>query len=203
PLRCVWCHNPESWELQPQMMFFEEPKIVGREMTVEEILKEVKADQSYYRTSGGGITISGGEPMLQFGFLKELLEAAKKEELHVCIETSGFADQDQFAAIYQMVDLFLFDIKQLDSDKHRKYTGVSNQRILSNLDFLYGKGAKIQLRCPMIPGVNDAREDRIRIEELSRQYPDLEGVEFLPYHDMGKGKWEALGKECPYKGVVE
>lgn len=240
PLRCMWCHNPESWSREPQLMFYKEKcvqclecirscsksvhllkqgkhvldyqkcdacgeciahcaygalKLSGGEMDVDTILKEVIADKSYYENSGGGLTVSGGEPMLQFPFLEALLVEAKKLGLHICLETSGFARKELFARIAGNVDLFLYDIKHINDEKHKKYTGVSNQIILDNLDYLYRMGAKIRLRCPLIPGVNDTDEHIGGIAALARKYPKLTGVELLPYHDMGKGKWNQIGKE--------
>ena len=127
-------------------------------MDVDTILKEVIADKSYYENSGGGLTVSGGEPMLQFPFLEALLGEAKTLGLYICLETSGFARKELFARIAGNVDLFLYDIKHINDEKHKKYTGVSNQIILDNLDYLYRMGAKIRLRCPLIPGVNDTAE---------------------------------------------
>lgn len=170
-------------------------KMSGEEMDVDTVLKEVCADKSYYDNSGGGVTISGGEPMLQFSFLQTLLREAKKQGLHTCLETGGFAQKEEFESIRKDVDLFLFDIKHTDDAAHKKYTGVSNQRILANLDDLYRKGAKLRLRCPLIPGINDTDEHIAGIAALTRKYPELCGVEILPYHDMGKGKWNQIGRE--------
>lgn len=215
PLHCIWCHNPESWSMEPQLMFSQEKcihcqecigngrthcangalKLSGEEMDMDTILKEVCADKSYYANSGGGLTVSGGEPMLQFAFLRTLLGEAKRLGLHTCLETSGFAQKEQFSSISREVDLFLYDIKLLNDEAHIKYTGVSNQIILENLDHLYRMGADIRLRCPLIPGINDTDEHINGVAALTRKYPKLTGVEILPYHDMGKGKWTQLGKE--------
>ncbi len=239
PLRCKWCHNPESWSREPQLMFYKEKcvqclectgscsksvhvfkqgkhipdyqkcdacgeciascaygalKLSGEEMDVDTVLKEVGADKSYYENSGGGLTVSGGEPMLQFSFSEALLGEAKKLGLHTCLETGGFAGKEQFARIAGNVDLFLYDMKHINDEAHKKYTGVSNQIILDNLDYLYHTGSKIRLRCPIIPGINDTDEHIGGIASLARKYPKLTGVEILPYHDMGKGKWNQIGK---------
>ncbi len=197
PLHCAWCHNPESWLKTPQVMVKEngETKLSGREMTVSEVMCEVMADVCYYKNSGGGMTVSGGEPMLQFAFLQELLKASKRLGIHNCIETSGFAEKEKFEEIVEYVDVFLFDVKHTNDDEHKKYTGVSNQLILSNLNLLYEKGVSILLRCPIIPGISDTEDHIAGIAELTQKYPDLLGVEILPYHDMGKGKWEQIGKD--------
>lgn len=200
PLRCIWCHNPESWLMQPQWMSGTDgagsrPKLTGREMSVTEVMEEVLADKSYYRNSGGGLTVSGGEPMMQPEFLACLLEEAKREEIHTCIETSGFAAREDFKRIKDLVDLFLFDIKYMDEEGHIRYAGASNQTILHNLDYLYGAGSRILLRCPVIPGINDTEAHIEGIAGLTEKYPDLEGVEIMPYHDMGKSKWRRIGRQ--------
>lgn len=200
PLHCAWCHNPESWDIKPQEMISKDEngtvttKISGSEMSVKEVLREVCADQTYYRHSGGGMTVSGGEPMMQYEFLKELLCAARKQKVHTCVETSGFTTKDKLEGIRRDVDVFLFDIKQMNNELHKKYTGVSNAVILENLDYLYQKKEKVILRCPIISGINDTDEHIRGIAALSRRYPNLQGVEILPYHDMGKGKWKQIGK---------
>ena len=200
PLRCMWCHNPESWQMKPQWMADKDEKVSirklsGKEMSVPEIMQEVCADKSFYKNTGGGLTVSGGEPMLQLEFLLELLQEARREGIHTCIETSGFSERENFARIQNFVDLFLFDIKYTDEEAHKKYTGVSNRRILSNLDYLYNAGSCILLRCPIIPGINDTESHIRGVAGLTEKYPDLEGVEIMPYHDMGKGKWKQLGRE--------
>lgn len=200
PLRCIWCHNPESWLMQPEWMTGKDevgyrPKLTGREMSVAEVMEEVRADKSYYLNSGGGLTVSGGEPMLQLDFLAYLLEEAGREGIHTCVETSGFSERENFAKIKEVVDLFLFDIKYLDEEGHEKYVGVSNRTILHNLDYLYKEGTRILLRCPVIPGINDTDVHIEGIAALTEKYPGLEGVEIMPYHDMGKGKWEQLGRK--------
>lgn len=200
PLRCTWCHNPESWLMQPQWMAGTDeagshPKLTGRKMSVAEVMEEVCADKSYYRNSGGGMTVSGGEPMLQPEFLTCLLEEARREEIHTCIETSGFAAREDFTRIKDLVDLFLYDIKYMDEEGHIRYAGASNQTILHNLDYLYEIGAHILLRCPVIPGINDTEDHIDGIAGLTEKYPNLEGVEIMPYHDMGKSKWSRLGRQ--------
>ncbi len=200
PLHCIWCHNPESWMMQPQLMMGKDktgghPKLTGREMSVAEVMEEVCADKSYYQNSGGGLTVSGGEPMLQPEFLRCLLEEAREEGIHTCIETSGFAQEEEFVRIKDTVDLFLFDIKDMNEEGHKKYVGVSQETILHNLDYLYQEGAHILIRCPVIPGINDTDAHIAGVAGLTEKYPDLEGVEIMPYHDMGKGKWEQIGRK--------
>ncbi len=134
---------------------YEALKVAGVERTVEEVLAEVLRDRSYYDQSGGGLTITGGEPMLQEKFTFALLKAAKAEGIHTCLDTSGWASRRAYERMLPFVDAFLYDYKATDPETHRRLTGVSNDRILDNLDFLYHRNARILLRCPLIPGVND------------------------------------------------
>ena len=197
PLQCAWCHNPESWKMDPQIMMKPDgsTRLCGTEMTVSQVMDEVMADAPYYRNSGGGLTVSGGEPMLQFDFTKALLTEVKMRGIHTCIETSGFAPVDKYIDILSLVDLFLWDIKETNPEKHKMYTGVDNSRILHNLEMLYHHGAKIQLRCPIIPGINDTDEHIIAVSQLAQKYPGLRGVEIMPYHELGKGKWKEIDRE--------
>lgn len=169
--------------------------IIGDVMNVEEIMKVVLKDKDYYSNSGGGITITGGEPMAQFEFTKELLLTAKKNNIHTCIETCGYSSTDRYLELLSLVDLFLFDFKETDPLKHKDYTGVDNKLILKNLSALYENGAKIILRCPLIPGVNDSDEHLSGIVKLAEEYPNIEGIELMPYHNIGQDKAKKIGKE--------
>jgi pyruvate formate lyase activating enzyme len=157
-------------------------------MRPEEILAEVMKDKPFYDNSGGGFTVSGGEPAMQGEFLLDLIRLLKEQKLHIALETSGFCDFKLFESLLPYVDLFLYDYKETDPDLHRKYTGVSNVLILENLEKLSQAGAKILLRCPIIPGLND-REDHFRgIAAVSAKYRNIEGAELLPYHNLAKSK---------------
>ena len=169
-------------------------KIYGKPMTVKDILKTVVRDRDFYDRSGGGLTVSGGEPMAQFEGLKVLLEAAKESGIHVCLDTSGQAATEKYAAIAPYVDLFLFDYKLTDPDTHRIYTGADNSLILKNLDYLCRSGSKVFLRCPIIPGVNNDDLHYRGIAELSRKYDGIVQVNLMTYHDMAKGKAEQIGE---------
>lgn len=197
PLRCMWCHNPESWKLAPEQMTKEngESRISGREMTADAVMEEVLADREYYENSGGGLTVSGGEPTLQLPFLLELLKVAKSAGIHTCLETSGYCEREKLDAVLPFVDLFLLDVKATDPERHKRFTGAENHLILENLDYLNRAGADILLRCPIIPGLNDKDEHIASVAALTREYPNIRGVEIMPYHDMGKGKWKELGRE--------
>jgi pyruvate formate lyase activating enzyme len=200
-LRCEWCHNPESWAPEPQAA--SEPdssgdlQTFGREMSVEEVMRIVLRDRVYYELSGGGLTLSGGEPTLQFDFCRDLLAAAREHSLHTCLDTSGHNSQEVFSEMLPLVDLYLFDYKLTGSEAHARWTGARNEMILHNLDFLYRSGAQIVLRCPILPGINDNEEHFQAIAALHRKYPRLRGVELLPYHATGLYKFGLLGMDAP------
>lgn len=168
-------------------------KIIGKEMSIDEVMLEVMADLDFYTNSGGGMTISGGEPLLQFSFSKELLQRCKEMGINTCVETSGFVSEAHFLEILPMVDILLFDYKITGSDKHRKFTGVPNESILSNLDLAYHAGIPIILRCPIVPGINDTEQHFRLICALDEKYPNLKGIELLPYHDVGNNKRTSIG----------
>ena len=172
-------------------------ELTGREATVEEVLAEVEKDAVFYRNSGGGMTLSGGEPMLQFDFSLALAGAAKEKGLHVAMETCGYAPAEQYQTMAQFVDLFLFDYKLADPELHKKYTGVSNERILSNLQLLDSLGAKTVLRCPIIPGINDTADHFAGIARTADSLTHILGIDIEPYHPLGAGKSALLGKEYP------
>lgn len=176
-------------------------ELTGREASVEEILAEVEKDAVFYRNSGGGMTVSGGEPMLQFDFVLELLREAKKRGLHTAMETCGYAPAEQYQTIAPYVDLFLFDYKLTDAALHKQYTGVSNQKILENLKMLDALGAKTVLRCPIIPGINDTEDHFAGIAATAESLQHVQGVEVEPYHPLGAGKAALLGKEYALDGL--
>jgi pyruvate formate lyase activating enzyme len=167
--------------------------MIGRDVRAEEILAEVMKDKPFYDNSGGGVTVSGGEPAMQGEFLLGLIGLLKEQKLHVALETSGFCDFKLLESLLPYVDLFLYDYKETDPDLHRKYTGVPNTLILENLEKLSDAGARIVLRCPIIPSLND-REDHFRsIAVISVKYRSIEGVEILPYHNLAQSKASRMG----------
>ena len=168
-------------------------EIVGRPMSVKEVMKEVVQDKAFYVTSGGGLTLSGGEPMAQIDFAVALLSATKEQGIHRCLETAGFASVERFNRVLPLVDLFLYDFKETDPVRHAEFAGQSNQLILQNLRFLHDAGARIQLQCPIVPGFNDREDHFAGIAALSRSLPNLTGVLLLPYHPLGKSKLERFG----------
>jgi pyruvate formate lyase activating enzyme len=166
---------------------------VGREVTVGEVLEVVLRDRHYYRTSGGGLTLSGGEPLFQPAFAEALLADAKEAGLHCCVETSGYALWGAVRGLVPLVDLWLFDVKETDRHLHEKFVGKPNDLILANLRQLHDAGAKVLLRCPLVPQHNARPEHLEGIVTLSRQLPRLEGVELLPYYDLWRAKLVRFG----------
>ena len=170
-------------------------EIKGRTMTIAQVMAEVMPDIDYYRATGGGLTLSGGEPMLQVDFTTALLQAAREQGIHTALETCGWAPASAFERVRPLVDLFLFDWKGADGAQHAAQTGVTNEPIRRNLDLLYRAGARILLRCPLVPGVNDSEANLAGIAALSRTYSDLAGIEIMPYHHMGNEKARRSGQE--------
>jgi len=176
---------------------YEALKVAGSEQTVEEVLSIVLRDRPFYEQSGGGLTISGGEPMLQLEFALDLLLAAKADGLDTCLDTCGWTSRRAYERVLPFIDLFLLDYKATDTEVHKKLTGVPNDLILANLEFLYSQGARIRLRCPLVPGVNDSPEHLEGIAELDRRYPNLEGIDVMAYHNVGNAKYERYGLKNP------
>jgi pyruvate formate lyase activating enzyme len=167
---------------------------IGSTMTVAEVMRTVLADRVFFDQSGGGVTFSGGEPTRQPAFLHSLLQASKREGLHTAVDTCGYAPWEVFEKIAPLTDLFLFDIKLIDPQKHRCWTGVSNRRILENLTKLDAAGWPVSLRIPVIPGLNDNSED---LEQLATWLDTLQNVRqlhLLPFHQGGTEKYHRLGR---------
>ncbi len=174
--------------------------IYGRYMTVDEVMKEISKDEIFYRASNGGITISGGEPLMQNSFTLQLLKECKKRGLHTAIETSGYAEWNALKTIAEYTDLFLYDIKVMDPRKHKEYTGVSNSLILRNLEKLSELGKEVVIRVPVIPGYNDSEEN---IEKLCAFIKELHLSEMnlLPYNKLAESKYERLCLPYKLKGL--
>jgi pyruvate formate lyase activating enzyme len=168
-------------------------EFVGRPMAVADVMKEVVQDRTFYLTSGGGITISGGEPLAQLDFTLALLRAAREQGIHRCVETSGFASWERLQSLIPLVNLFLYDWKETDAQRHEEFTGQSNSIIIENLRALHEAGGKVQLQCPIIPGFNDREEHFAGIAALAQSLPHLEGVRLLPYHPLGESKLAGFG----------
>ena len=170
-------------------------EMVGRTAGVDEVLAVVLRDREYYLASGGGVTLSGGEPLLQPDFTHALLRAIKAAGVSTCIETSGFADGAVLDKVAPLTDFFLYDYKETDPQLHQGFTGQRNDAILANLRKLHSRGARILLRCPMIPEHNARKEHLDGIAAIARELPGLMGVELLAYHRLGRGKLRRFGFE--------
>ena len=172
-------------------------EICGKEYTVDAVLREILKDKSFYEASGGGVTFSGGECMLQIDFLEELLKACKDNGIHTAVDTAGHVPYEWFEQILPYADLFLYDLKCFDSQKHREYTGVGNERILENLKRLLATNTPIWVRIPIIPTVNDTEEEMQSIKAHIFSCGNPEKIELLPYHAMGEHKYDAICKIAP------
>jgi pyruvate formate lyase activating enzyme len=171
-------------------------EVVGRDVTVQEVLSEVMKEKRYYEGSKGGVTISGGEPVMQPEFLLAMVKALKAEGVHVALESSGLSDFSVYESVLPYIDLFLYDCKETDQELHKKFTGVDNRLIQENLRKLYAANARILLRCPVVKGLNDRQEHFRQLAAISKELPDLIGIEILPYHRLGASKAERMGLEA-------
>jgi len=270
PLRCWWCHNPESQSSEPELIvrenrcircgacieacpqdaiawpekrtrtsaderglpvsigegvqpgmdyrnevpvtdwercercgtcvgacFADARELIGREMTVADVMAEIERDVAFYDESGGGVTLSGGEPLMQREFTLALLRACKAREIHTALDTCGFAAWSVLEDIRPYVDLFLYDLKLLDDTRHREVTGVPVGPILANLRALSERGHAIRLRVPVIPGINDDDDSLRRITAFAASLPRLDGIDLLPYHATAADKYARMNK--PYR----
>jgi pyruvate formate lyase activating enzyme len=176
-------------------------EFIGKSMTLSEVLEEIKKDIPFYDESGGGVTFSGGEPLSQPFFLLEMLKACGELDLHRTVDTSGYADSELLLKIAEQTDLFLYDLKHMDPLKHRFYTGVSNEKILFNLELLAQHGAQMAIRIPVVPGMNDDKENIERMGAFLGRLPGIPHVHILPYHSAAKGKYRSLRADFPLADV--
>jgi pyruvate formate lyase activating enzyme len=202
PLSCWWCHNPESQSMKPVTVDIERKvngksvagkKVYGKSMEVEAVLQSILRDTHFYEESGGGVTFSGGEPLMQAAGLKQLLEGCKQHGLHTTVDTSGHAGQEQLDGILPLTDLFLYDLKHMDPELHLQYTGVDNELILANADRLIHGGANLVFRIPVIPGINTTPEE---VDGMVRFITERAGMmkelHLLPYHRIADNKYQRL-----------
>jgi pyruvate formate lyase activating enzyme len=176
--------------------------IFGKSMTVAEVLKMVEADNAFYSRSGGGLTVSGGEPLMQAQFTLALVKEAQKRRIDATIETCGFTDWANLAAVAKHLKLILFDIKTINAEKHKAYTGVSNELILANFLRLRAEFPDLHIlaRIPVIPGLNDTEDEIAEILNFIQDMPNV-AYELLPYHRMGQSKYEFLGRDYPMSEI--
>ena len=195
-MRCAWCCNPESQNREIEALIEGgREKIVGRDVTVDEIMPELLSDMPYYRRSGGGITLSGGEVLCQADFARELLRECKENGLHTAIESAASSSFSEIEKILPYLDLYLMDIKHTDSRKHKEYTGVSNERILENARKIAQSGVELIIRTPVIPGFNDTAEEIRAISHFAKTLPGVREHHLLPYHRLGQDKYAGLGRK--------
>jgi pyruvate formate lyase activating enzyme len=208
PLRCPWCHNPESLAVKPQRVRRrrvapgegEHWETVGREVSVEDVMREVDKDTVFMDESGGGVTFSGGEPLMQPDFLLGLLEACRARSLHTLLDTSGHAPAEVFDRVAEAVNLFYYDLKLMDDAEHRKHTGQGNERILRNLRRLVETNVSTVIRFVVIPGITDTRRN---IDALADTLSGLgvDRIDLLPYHELGVDKYKWVGIDRPMDGL--
>jgi pyruvate formate lyase activating enzyme len=190
PLRCAWCHNPEAFKGE-----------TARAMTPQAVLDEVRKDRAFYDATGGGLTVSGGEPLLQPAFVREVLSLAKAEGLHTCVQTSAAVPQAALLEVKDLVDLFQVDVKHLDPARHAALTGLGNERVLENARQLVAWGARVEFRLPLVPGFTDDAEN---LGATARFLSSLgvHALTLVPYQHLYLGKYRALGLEARCASVV-
>ncbi len=242
PLHCIWCCNPESQSIDPEILFLRDKcifcqncvqncpmdfleidrkrcrkcgmcsrvcpadakKISGKYVTVEDLLKEIEKDRVFYRNSNGGVTISGGEPTMQYDFVAELLRQCHMHDIHTAIETCGYSEQKNLMKVMEHVDEIFFDLKHMDSEKHKALTGVTNKSILENAIKVAGTGKKVTFRIPLVPNCNDEKDNILKTGEfVSKITNDNISIEILPYHRLGEMKFVWLDKEYELSDTKE
>ncbi len=194
PMRCRYCHNPDSWSL-----------VGGTERTAESLLQEFARNRSFYHR--GGITATGGEPLLQLAFLTELFTKAKEKDIHTCLDTSGIVYTEKKKAAYEklfaVTDLVLLDIKHSLTAEHRQLTGQSQEPVLAFADVLEQAKVPVIIRHVAVPGITDLEEELAQLGHLISRWSNVKGLDILPYHTLGKKKYEELGMAYPLEGIPE
>lgn len=207
-LRCSWCHNPESQrcmiETARKFRRFgnevsETTEMLGSFVDASAILKRFESDRPFFEESNGGITLSGGEPLLQPAFTLFLLKASKEMGIHTAIDTSGFANHEIFKNIVQAADLVLYDLKLADNIQHQHYTGQSNEHILENLRYLSSTQKRFFIRIPLITDVTDTQKNLQGLFDIIEELGEIERIDLLPFHHLGKTKYERLGKTYDFQ----
>ena len=202
PLRCKWCCNPEGQHYNVEKMTLGgKEKIVGQDVTVGEIIDIIERDRIYYRRSGGGLTLSGGESLTQPDFAVALLRAAKERGINTAMESTGFADFSVISRYLPYLDLYLMDIKHMNSAKHKEFTSQPNELILENAKKITDAGTRLIVRTPVIPTFNATKEE---IGEIAKFASSLKGVtqmHILPYHRIGTDKYKGLGRDYSLTGI--
>jgi pyruvate formate-lyase 1-activating enzyme len=191
-MRCKYCHNRDTWDTHG-----------GKEVTVDEIMKDVLAYRHFITASGGGVTASGGEAMLQPEFVRDFFQAAQAKGIHTCLDTNGYIRKHTpvIDEVLDATDLVMLDLKQLNDEVHEDLVGVSNRRTLDFANYLHKIGQKTWIRYVVVPGYTDDEDSAHRLGQFIKGMDNIEKVELLPYHQLGEHKWEALGYEYELKDV--
>ncbi|MBQ3234755.1 MAG: glycyl-radical enzyme activating protein [Clostridia bacterium] len=201
-MRCAWCCNPESQKYEIETLYENGvPKTVGKDVCVEELMPEILSDVQYYRRSGGGVTLSGGEVLAQPEFARDLLRACKNAGLHTAIETTLNAPFEDISKLLPYLDLCLMDIKHLNSAKHKEYTTAGNERILENAKKVAESGVELIIRTPVIPTFNDSAEEIKAISKFASTLPNVKEHHLLPYHRLGQDKYSGLHRNYSLKDI--
>jgi len=202
-LRCRWCCNPESQSHEIQTMRVSgKDKIIGRDVTVGEVMDEVMKDRQYFVRSGGGLTLSGGECLFQADFAEALLHAAYDEGITTAIESTAFSKFEKIERLLPYLDTYLMDIKHTDSAKHKAFTSVPNELILENAHKIAMKAKKLIIRVPVIPTFNDTPGEILDIARFASGLPNVTELHLLPYHRLGQDKYEELGRDYTLKEIL-
>ena len=221
PLSCKWCHNPEGLDPKPQAVF--DPgkcikcghcekrpmsgcptgarETIGYEISVSELMNEIKKDLPFYEQSGGGVTFSGGEPLFQAEFLLAALESCREDHINTAIDTSGNCDTGALLKAAETANYFLYDIKFIDGEKHEKYCGASNDLILKNLKNLAETKTKILIRIPVIPAINDDLPEMTAIYDFICHLKNIHAVHLLPYHNIHTEKYKKIGRQYEFTEI--
>lgn len=205
PLNCWWCHNPESQRGEPEKFdgytyrwnSYDNPdkkNIIGRAVHTNEVMREIEKDIPFYEESKGGVTFSGGEPLLQIEFLFTLLKECKRKDIHTAVDTTGYAPFEYLEKIYDLTDIFLFDLKLMDDEKHIYYTGVSNKIIHENLFMLTAKGTKVIIRIPIIPDITSTDENFDSLIKFISSLRNIKELDLLPFHKSAHSKYAKMNK---------
>ena len=204
PLNCWWCHNPESQNIESEDYIqtntlegqtFKKDATIGYQISDKELLKIIEGDRIFFEESGGGVTFSGGEPLMQADFLYKILERCYDSKIHTCIDTTGYATNKTIQKIAKKTNLFLYDIKLIDDELHQKFTGVPVKQILSNLKWLDQHHQNVVLRFPVIPEITDTKKNLTEIKSLIQSLKNINQLDLLPYHTIQNGKYERFNKE--------
>lgn len=196
-LRCRWCCNPESQEYDIQTMMVQgKPKVIGRDVTVAEVMKTVEKDRQYYWRTGGGLTLSGGESLCQPEFATALLQAAQESGISTAMESMGCAKWETIEKLLPYLDQYLLDIKHMNPRKHKEFTGRSNELMIENAMKIAKSGmTELSIRVPVIPGFNDTEEEIRQIAAYTATLPNVKRMHLLPYHRLGQDKYTGLNRE--------